>query len=117
MIQSQHYKYIFFSQFFFFNDSDAPLTSQVTGLPIPPPIKRGPGRPRTKPPTPKHQGRRGPGAPRGPRKQKPLVVPLGQSPMTTPLQQSPAVSRPASPGSSAEKASISFYQKSFNENN
>lgn len=96
-------------------DPNSPIASQTPSLPIPPPIKRGPGRPRTKPPTPKHQGHRGPGAPRGPRKQKPLVVPLGQSPMATPLQQSPAVSRPASPGS-AEKSSITFYQSMSNDN-
>lgn len=115
MTQSQ----VFLNNNFLFpriTDPNAPLTSQITGLPIPPPIKRGPGRPRTKPPTPKNQGNRGPGAPRGPRKQKPLVVPLGQSPMATPLQQSPAVSRPATPGS-AEKNSISFYQSTSNDNN
>lgn len=92
-----------YSILFISDPNTTPSTSQATNQPIQPPVKRGPGRPRTKPPAPANQGHRG--APRGPRKQKPLIVPLGQSPMTTPLQQSPAVSRPTSPGTGPK-----FYQ-------
>lgn len=89
--------------------AQATSSSQATTPAAPPPPKRGPGRPRTKPPAPPNQGYRG--APRGPRKPKPLPVPIGKSPLATPIHNlSPAVSRPTSPSlSNLEKIPL-FHQ-------